>query len=289
MLSSDQRDFSALFTEVPSNPLLRTPDVQKLRQLSNEHNLTMVVDDTIGNFANVHMLRNEEGADVVCTSLTKLFSGRGDAMAGSLVCNPHTQTGQQIQNILEESTSDLFSADAWAMWHNSEDFLERNERINETSERLCDWLKQHKDVETIYYPKYTNNYAQVATGVGHGGLFSLLLGGHVCKRTFFDTLDISKGPSLGTNFTLMCPYTLLAHYHELDFAMAYDVQPDLLRVTVGLEDFTALQKKFEAAFEKSRLHPPVPKLQARIQQQKRAFSTMATVRRGIHLGRRLFK
>ena len=27
-----------------------------------------------------------------------------------------------------------------------------------------------------------------------------------------------KGPSLGTNFTLACPYTILGHYLELDWA-----------------------------------------------------------------------
>jgi cystathionine gamma-synthase len=31
-------------------------------------------------------------------------------------------------------------------------------------------------------------------------------------QAFFDALDTHKGPSLGTNFTLACPYTLLAHY-----------------------------------------------------------------------------
>jgi cystathionine gamma-synthase len=66
-------------------------------------------------------------------------------------------------------------------------------------------------------------------------------------------LDVPKGPSLGTNFTLVCPYTLLAHYHELDFAMSYNVQPNLLRIAVGLEPFEELRDKFEAAFRASRL------------------------------------
>jgi cystathionine gamma-synthase len=70
-------------------------------------------------------------------------------------------------------------------------------------------------------------------------------------------LDVAKGPSLGTNFTLVCPYTLLAHYHELDFAISYNVPPNLIRFAVGLEDFEELKAKFEAALSKSRLHPKI--------------------------------
>jgi len=46
---------------------------------------------------------------------------------------------------------------------------------------------------------------------------------------------VNKGPSLGTNFTLVCPYTLLAHYCELDWAASFGVPGHLIRVSVGLE------------------------------------------------------
>lgn len=272
------KEYCALFTEVPSNPLLRTPNVRRLRELATDHDFALIVDDTIGNFQNVNLLDHKEtAADAICTSLTKLFSGRGDVMAGSLVVNPNTDTGAQLQATLEQYKDDnggLFVADAWAMYHNSQDFVERNVVINDTAERLSDWLKDHSDVQTVYYPKYTKLYQQVHTGRGYGGLLSILLDQHVCQRTFFDALNVSKGPSLGTNFTLMCPYTLLAHYHELDFAMAYNVQPNLLRIAVGLEPYELLKGRFEEAFTKSRLHPPLPKLGAQ-QLQRRGYSTSA--------------
>jgi cystathionine gamma-synthase len=287
LLSSKQKDFCALFTEVPSNPLLQTPNVSRLRDLATEHKFSFVVDDTIGNFLNVNLL-GEQGADVLCTSLTKLFSGRGDAMAGSLVVNPETDVGQQMQSDLvkyHDQTPGLFSADAWALYHNAHDFEERNDVINETAEQLADWLKEHESVAKVWYPKYTSLYSQVATGRGYGGLLSLHLQSHICQRTFFDALDVSKGPSLGTNFTLACPYTLLAHYHELDFAMEYNVMPNLLRVAIGLEPFEVLKDRFESAFDKSRLHPPLPK---QSQRQRRMYSTNA-VKQGLALTKRLVR
>jgi hypothetical protein len=48
---------------------------------------------------------------------------------------------------------------------------------------------------------------------------------------------------------------LLAHYHELDFAMSYNVPPNLLRISVGLENPNVLKSKFEEAFAKSQLYP----------------------------------
>jgi cystathionine gamma-synthase len=255
-------NYCALFTEVPSNPLLQTPNVPKLRQLANKYGFAFIVDDTIGNFANIHLLGNSDNcADAICTSLTKLVSGRGDAMAGSLVVNPRTETGAKLQAALENRFEDhgLFVADAWAIYRNSEDFLVRNEQINATAEELSDWLQDHKDVEKVYYPKYTDMFRHVSTGRGHGGLMSILLEPHICQRSFYDALQISKGPSLGTNFSLMCPYTLLAHYHELDFAMSHHVKPNLLRISIGLEPLEVLKQRFEQAFEISRLYPPVPK------------------------------
>lgn len=66
---------------------------------------------------------------------------------------------------------------------------------------------------------------------------------------FFDVIDTAKGPSLGTNFTLTSPYTILAHYGELEWAAQYGVEANLVRVSVGLEDTEALVGIFGGALE----------------------------------------
>jgi cystathionine gamma-synthase len=259
-----QKSYSALFTEVPSNPLLQCPDLFRLRELADEFNFCIVVDDTISNFLNVDVL--ETGlADAVCTSLTKLVSGRGDVIAGSVVTNPHTERGrwmkQDLLRRLGNDTGGLYCQDAQAVLCNSTDFVERNAIVNRTTERLADWLLEHPDVETVYYPKHSapmyEKVKRKEANAGYGGLLSILLHPHICQRNFYDALNVAKGPSLGTNFTLVCPYTLLAHYHELDFAMSYNVHPNLLRIAVGLEPFAVLQAKFETALRSSRLYPKI--------------------------------
>lgn len=72
----------SVWCECASNPLLRTVDLDRIRQLADRYGFVVVVDDTIGSFANVDVLGV---ADVVVTSLTKSFSGFADVMAGRYV------------------------------------------------------------------------------------------------------------------------------------------------------------------------------------------------------------
>jgi cystathionine gamma-synthase len=69
----------SLFTEFPSNPLLRSANLTRLRELADEHGFLIVIDETIGTFANVEVLPM---ADIVVSSLTKIFSGDCNVMGG---------------------------------------------------------------------------------------------------------------------------------------------------------------------------------------------------------------
>ena len=92
--------------------------------------------------------------------------------------------------------------------------------------------------------------AVMRPGGGFGGLFSIELhGGEAAAEAFYDALEISKGPSLGTNFSLVSPYTLLAHYQELDWAAERGAPRNLIRIWAGLEEPEDLLDRFERALE----------------------------------------
>ena len=78
-----------LITEFPSNPLLGSPNLERLRALAGKYGFLIIVDETIGNFVNVEVLPY---ADIVVSSLTKVFSGDANVMGGRSVgcnCDPH--------------------------------------------------------------------------------------------------------------------------------------------------------------------------------------------------------
>ena len=78
LLESGEKILS-LFCEFPSNPLLVTPDLRRIRQMADKYDFAVVVDETIGNFINIAVL---DCVDIVVSSLTKIFSGASNVMGG---------------------------------------------------------------------------------------------------------------------------------------------------------------------------------------------------------------
>jgi cystathionine gamma-synthase len=72
----------AVFTELPSNPLLRSANLPRLKQLADKYGFILVVDDTIGTLSNVNVLPY---VDIVVSSLSKIFSGDANVMGGRYV------------------------------------------------------------------------------------------------------------------------------------------------------------------------------------------------------------
>jgi cystathionine gamma-synthase len=58
-----------------------------------------------------------------------------------------------------------------------------------------------------------------------------------------------QGPGFGTNFTLACPYTMIAHFGELEWAAHYGVDPSLVRVWIGQEETEELMQVFRNAMQ----------------------------------------
>ncbi|EZF31390.1 cystathionine gamma-synthase [Trichophyton mentagrophytes] len=249
-LESGER-YLALFTEFPGNPLLRSPDLERIYALSRRYEFAVVVDESLGNFINVNVL---PFADVVVSSLTKIFSGDSNVMGGSAVFNPHGQFYALLKEVLaKEYEDDYWAEDAVFLERNSRDFVGRVERINRSAETLTSLLEASTLVKDVYYPKNSPTKAFYDRcrnqGGGYGGLFSVTFHTPEAAATFFDNLAVLKGPSLGTNFTLSCPYTILAHYQELDWAKSLNVPSDLVRISVGLEDVDDMKKRITHALE----------------------------------------
>lgn len=235
-----------IFTEFPSNPLLACPDLERLAELSRRHETPLIVDETIATLVNASLL---PAADALTTSLTKFFSGAGDVIAGAVILNPQSPWHAAFQEHLRAAGEDtLWGSDAEVLARNSRGFEERVREINERAEALTEFLRTQPLVAEVHYPKFTNRAHYDAfrrPDGGYSGLFSLTL---VDEQTnaprFFDALRCCKGPNLGTDYTLACPYTILAHYQELEWAEAHGVSRYLIRVSVGREPIDELLTRF---------------------------------------------
>ena len=125
---------------MPGNPLLKTPDLRRIRSLADKYEFLVVVDETVGNFLNINVLPY---ADVVVSSLTKIFSGDSNVMGGSAVINPHGRFYQDLKNAFnKEYEDDYWAEDAVFLERNSRDFVSRIEKINNTAEDITAMLKE---------------------------------------------------------------------------------------------------------------------------------------------------
>lgn len=233
---------AAVFCEFPSNPLLRVPDLPAIHAVASAAGVPVVVDDTIGTVFNVDVLPH---ADLVASSLTKSFSGEGDVMAGALTVNPR---GLFAGGLPHDATA-LYAADAAVLERNSRDFPGRMAAANECALALARFLSAHPAVERVYYPGLDTPSVYEALrkpGGGYGALLSFLpRDAAVNAPRIYERISLSRGISLGTTYSLICPYVQLAHYRELDWAEECGIDPHLLRVAVGTE--SDLRERFAAA------------------------------------------
>lgn len=243
---------SAVFTELPSNPLLRTADLAGISPFLKEHGIPLVLDDTVATSVNVEPFRY---ADAVTTSLTKTFSGAGNVAAGAVIIKSGGVNYEMMKEQLpvEESASPLFGRDAIVLESNSRHYEERVLATNEIAESVIEMLSTKPQIENLWHPsnQCRDRYDQLRKPQGgYGALFSFVLkGGEDAAKQFYDHLRVSKGPSLGTDFSLVCPYTLLAHYGELEWAAERGAERHLLRAWIGLEDPDDLIDRFESALD----------------------------------------
>ncbi|KAK5105824.1 hypothetical protein LTR62_002127 [Meristemomyces frigidus] len=241
----------SLFCEFPSNPLLRTPDLKRIRALADKHSFAVVVDETIGNFLNVNVLPY---ADVVFSSLTKIFSGDCNVMGGSMILNPQSRYHHALKHYQETEYEDkLFEEDALYLERNSRDFILRTDRINSNAELVAEILRSHPAIKQVNHPKYSPtkhlyDVCKLPSG-GYGGLLSCTFHRMRDAQLFYDYLETQKGPSLGTNFTLSSPFVILAHYNELEWAAQFGCEASLVRFSIGLEEPGVLRRVFGVALD----------------------------------------
>jgi cystathionine gamma-synthase len=248
-----------VMTEYPTNPLLWTPNLERLESSLNGET-PIIVDDTVGTMFNLDDTKLPDSVAARVTSLTKFFSSVGDVMGGSIILRPESPHYEQLKAALEEIYEDtLWYEDAEALAANSELFPAVMPTINDNGRALARWLHEEwtgddKLLQAVYHPSLTAKRAYNALkkpGAGYGGLLSLRFNDPEQGYSFFDELRVTKGPSLGTYYTLGCLYTYLAH-KPVESVGRFGVVPDLVRLSLGIEDIDDLKDRTGEALQATR-------------------------------------
>jgi cystathionine gamma-synthase len=243
-------EFAGVFAEIPSNPLLRTIDLKRVSEACRFSRTPLVLDDSAAGPLNVDVL---SFADILTSSLTKWISGAGDVMAGAATVSADSPLAEELTEAISTDAAEcapLYIADAEVLLSNLKGYAKRNAVTNANALALAAFLNDHPAVANVWHPSLTNTAqyeAVMRKNGGYGGLLSIALANPKKAPKVYDALKLSKGPSFGTPFTLVCPYTLLAHYTELDWTEDCGVPTNLIRISVGLEPVETIITAFREA------------------------------------------
>ena len=231
---------AGIVAEVPTNPLIQTPDVAGIAALAKKFGARLVLDPSISSAFNLDVLPH---ADIVATSLTKYTASAGDLTAGLVVINPATADAALLRTSIAKKIEPLHSRDLARLAVEISRTHRVLARIHASVPRVVAFLESHPAVREVFWalhPASRANYLRIARASDAvGAMITFTLRGPL--DPFYDRLRLPKGPSFGMETTLICPFMYLAHYDLVNTAAgraqlaASGLDSNLLRLSVGTE------------------------------------------------------
>ena len=250
VLQKEGHRVAGIVTEVPTNPLVQTPDVEALRALADKYKAALILDPTLVSPHNVNILGY---ADLHINSLTKYAASEADVMMGALALNAESRFYDDLLHTVGAFGIPPSAGDLARMAAQIARYPETIEQVNASAEQVAAFLENHPGVESVYWARtqpsgYNYNWLQHRAG-GTGGILTFTT--RKPLATFYDRSRLVKSPSFGARFTMMCPFMYLAHYDLVrspsgrQFLRKQGVDPDLIRLCVGLEPPEAIIAELE--------------------------------------------
>ncbi|KRM30209.1 MULTISPECIES: O-acetylhomoserine aminocarboxypropyltransferase/cysteine synthase family protein [Limosilactobacillus] len=275
----------ALYVESIGNPRINLVDFEKIAKIAHDHGILFIVDNTFGTPYLVKPL--DHGADVVVHSATKFIGGHGTTMGGVIVENGKfdyqasgrypgfTTPNDQYDGIVfadlkgaafttkvrAESLRDLGATispfNSFLLLQGLESLSLRVERHVANTKKIVHFLNDHPKVAWINYPELPDSpYKPLADKYfphGVGSIFTLgLTGGEEAGKQLISNLHLfSLLANVADAKSLIIHPASTTHAQlNAEQLKAAGVTPDLIRVSVGIENVDDLLNDLDQALAK---------------------------------------
>lgn len=232
-----------VFIETPSNPWLKSVDIQAVADASDA---TLIVDATAATPILTRAL--DHGADIVMHSATKAINGHSDVLAGVLSTRHNDAAIWQIvRDDRKMAGAILGPFEAWLLMRAMRTLPLRVERMSQNALGLATYLIGHPMVDDVFYPGLPHHVghqiAQRQMKGGYGGLLSVLVkGGREDALRVVGKLQLFlRATSLGG------VESLVEHRHTIEPHTG--IPENLIRVSVGIEAIEDLIADWEQALD----------------------------------------
>ena len=233
-----------ILIETPSNPLFRISDIRQLSFIAREAGAYLAVDNSM--LSPIIQRPLNFGADVVVHSATKFLCGHSDVTAGALITNdPELHRQFSFQQNAEGAGLSPF--ESWLLLRGLKTLALRVERQNASAEKIARFLQTRAEVSRVFYPGGEVHNKQAS---GNGAVVSFTTGddklsSEIVQSTRLFKIAVSFG-SVGSTISLPCRMSHASIPRALRDRLA--PPPDLVRLSVGIEDVDDLLADLERAF-----------------------------------------
>ncbi|MEP6937696.1 MAG: aminotransferase class I/II-fold pyridoxal phosphate-dependent enzyme [Chthoniobacterales bacterium] len=138
-----------IWTETPSNPLLKITDLGQVARLAHEVGALCVCDNT---WAPVLQRPFDFGIDLVVHSTTKYFGGHSDVTGGAVITRSDDAFFAGVREVQGLAGAVPSPFDCWLVLRGMRTLPWRMRAHSENAQKIATFLSQHPRVERVYYP-----------------------------------------------------------------------------------------------------------------------------------------
>jgi O-acetylhomoserine (thiol)-lyase len=280
------------YAETMGNPIMDVVDIEPLAALAHEVGVPLVIDNT---FASPWCCRPLDwGADIVVHSATKFICGHGTSIGGVIVDRGRfpwdngrfpgmTEPSKGYHDLrffeyfgdfgwlmkcraemLRDYGPTMAPMTAWLMLQGLETLHVRMERHCQNAQRVAEFLEAHPLVEYVNYPGLPSNrfhdLARKYLPRGSGSIFTFgIKGGRPAGRRFIESVQLfSHLANVGDAKSLVIHPGSTTHQQMTDDELrAAGIGPEMVRLSVGIEDVEDILWDLDQALARSQRDQPV--------------------------------
>jgi cystathionine gamma-lyase len=252
MAAAVRPETRAIWIESPTNPCMNLVDLEQVAGFARRHGLITICDNT---FLSPYFQRPLEwGIDVALHSTTKYINGHSDVVGGAVVVNDAALAERigYLQNALGTCEAPF---DCFLVLRGIKTLPVRMEEHNRNALAVARRLEGHPKLRKVLHPgleSHPQHDLARKQMTGYGGTFSFRLRGgqdevfRLLSGVRIFTLAESLG---GVESLIEHPATMTHVSVPADVRDAMGITPDLVRISVGLEDSRDLIADLESALQ----------------------------------------
>jgi len=240
----------AVWIESPTNPLMNLVDLEAVAAMAHRHGAIAICDNT---FLTPYYQRPLDfGVDIVVHSTTKYINGHSDVVGGTVVVKDPA-LAEKIGFLQNAIGTCAGPQDCFLVLRGIKTLAVRMEEHNRNALAIARWLSSQPKVAAVLHPGLETHPQHALARKqmrGYGGTFSFRL--HGGQDAVFRMLEnvrlFTVAESLGGVESLIeHPVTMTHASVPAEVLERMGITPDLIRISVGIEDLDDLLADLDAA------------------------------------------